>query len=156
MMQTQLKEVKQKGCLLTHRIQGKAEQPNHPPMIRAGCCWSQAFLETVTSGLVECLPSFSLISLCMLASFFLTTNSFFSNGRNPSHWYLMKFIFWLSPTESDSIRSSWKKLHRRALIGLAYIRSHMWPIHIIYEPVRVDTCSWAVCVLYKGAYPRGM
>ena len=66
---------------LTHRIQVRAEQPDHPPREGQGCLWSQALLEPGTSVLIECLPSLAFVSLWPGSIPFCTTNSFYQMVR---------------------------------------------------------------------------
>ena len=64
---------------------------------------------------------------CALASFFFTTDGFFQMaGISVSNSSWNSSSDFHQQRRSDSLGSSWKKFHRRTLIGLAYIRSHPW------------------------------
>lgn len=64
---------------------------------------------------------------CALASFLFTTDGFFQMaGISVSNSSWNSSFDFHQQRRSDSLGSSWKKFHRRALIGLAYIRSHPW------------------------------
>lgn len=62
-MQPQLQEVKQKSCLLTHGIQGSAEQLNHPPMTREDAAGRRHFWKQEPLGWLNACPPF-LLFLC--------------------------------------------------------------------------------------------
>lgn len=81
---------------------------------------------------------------------------FFPNSRNLSLITHAINLLTFTNRVYDFLGSSWNRIHRRALIGLACIRRQLWTSPITYEPARVDMYSCAVCVLHKGAHPEGL